>query len=318
MSWLPWVGRKKQVKRKGLIGVNVSPKGIAMAYLGSGNEGNGIPKIEAYSYVPTEEFLPALRRFVFENDLEGVACNYVLPGPDYTLTLIDTPNVAPNEVKRAMQWLVREMINFPIEEAAMDSFAVPIPRARDNAKLSYVTVIRRTVIPAIEALIKPTGLSLQYVDIPELALRNLVSRYPEEVRGLAFIQLYPLGGRLIICKGGNVFSARFFDIRLDILQNPPAGTDVAPILEQLALEVQRSLDYFTSTFRQVLVSSLLLAPSVFDNEMIKQALQNALGTKTNCLDLNEILRFETPMSKEDQTRCLLAIGGALRDQENTT
>lgn len=193
-NWKSWIKKEKKVHRPGLVGIHPTPQGIAIAYLDP-LRSQEKPYIEAYSYQMTEDLSSAIRRFVVEHALEDVDCCYVLPSSDYTLTMVDTPNVAQTEKNSALQWLVREVINFPIEDALLDSFELPLPRSHDNVRLTYVIVVRRSIVPHTENLIHSSGLTLKYIDIPELMLRNIAFHHPEEAKGLVVLQLFGSGGR---------------------------------------------------------------------------------------------------------------------------
>lgn len=308
-----WVfgGLKKQQSKEGVVGIHLTSQGIAMAYLEV--LGQAKPKITAYSYQATQDKTLALRRFVLEHNLQGLPCHYVLPSPEYTLTMVDTPTVTKEEMNRAMQWLVREFINFPIEEAVIDNFEIPLPRARDNVKMSYVAVIRKSIIPKIEELIHSGGLTLKTIDIPELALRNIVSLTPEDAQGTLLVYLHPFNGKLIICREGNVYISRSLELRLESLASDKEATEeTKQTLELLSLEIQRSLDYSSATFRQSVASTVLLAPTLLNNSAIQQYLATALGMEIKVLDLASILEFNSP-SISQEVDCLLAIGAVLRD-----
>lgn len=303
--------QKNENHRKGLIGIHQTHQGISAVYAAPGT--NGKPLIKALMHQALEsvsEKQAALKAFVLDHGLEGMSCSYVLQNIDYTLTLVDTPNVAKEERSRALQWLVREVINFPIDEAIIDSFEIPLPRARDNIKMSYVAIMRRSLLTNIETMITPCGLKVGIIDIPELALRNLSSLSTEEKNGIALIHLDPEDGKLLICKGSQIYLARNLELRgMSDWDKTPEKTTA--LLDQLSLEIQRSLDYIQSYFRQNLVRSILLTPFAM-NDTFKDILKTNLGLEVQMLDLNQSLEFEHPTPADDQLKSLMALGGAIR------
>lgn len=305
---------KSEKQNEGLVGIHITQTGIAMAYVLS--ESATIPHIQGQKYQNSTDFATVLGDFVKTNDLNHATANYVIPSPEITLTLVDTPNVPREEMNNAMQWLVREIINYPITEAVLDSFEVPIARARDNTRMSYVAIMRKILIPKIETLVKSSGLTLKYIDIPELVLRNIACLHPEEPKGILFVYLTPTGGKLILCKEGKVYIARSIELKLDSLKNDVFESNEAKMtIEQLSLEIQRSLDYSASLFRLSIANSLLLAPTVLNPTLIQENLKSALGLNVNILDLNEVLSFETSPDFIEQANCLLAIASVLRNRE---
>lgn len=314
MKWI--LGQKKEESQAvGLVGIHITARGVAMAYALS--EEPGItPHFRAEYYEKLDDFAPEIQRFVFENKLETLPCNYVIAEQDYTLNLVDTPNVTQEEMDRALQWLVREYINYPVTEAIMDGFTLPLPRARDNVKMSYVAVIRKSLLPRIEDLIKRTGLELKTIDIPELVLRNIAHLHPAESKGVVFIYLHPWGGKLMVCRGGLIYITRSLDLRLEVLQkNSIKDEKTQPVLEQLSLEIQRSLDYSSTTFRQSVVTSILLSPTLLNQELIGEYLKESLGMEVHLMDLGKLLPFDQAVSMVRQADCLMAIGAVLRENE---
>jgi len=63
-----------------------------------------------------------LLSFVEQNKLYHAACYGVLSLDDYQLMLIDKPKVVDGEIGESVRWLVKDLIDFPVEEAAIDFF----------------------------------------------------------------------------------------------------------------------------------------------------------------------------------------------------
>ncbi len=252
----------------------------------------------------------ALANFVRENDLAGVPCTYVLDATHYSLNLVDAPAVAKDEVSRAIRWLIKDSISYPIEEAVIDTFELPFVRAKDSMKMIYAVAMQKALIPKIEELISNSGLVLTYIDIPELVLKNIISRRPPELKSCALVQLWEKGGKIILCRGDEICITRSFELKLENLGKEPeqdSGT-----LESLALEVQRSFDYINSVFKQSIQNTILLAPTKIDKELIAQSLKNSLGSEVYPIKITEYLTIEKPIAEEKEPAFLLAIAASLR------
>ncbi len=254
-----------------------------------------------------------LTQFVTDNSLQGVLCSYVLEVGEYSLNLFDAPAVPKEEVHRAVRWLLRENINFPIEDAIIDTFELPFARAKDNGKMLYAVAIRKELISKIENLIAPTGLVLSVIDIPELVLKNVVNRHPQQLKGCAFIQLSPTYGKLILCREEQICITRSFELKLEELGQDQEQD--SRILEALALEVQRSFDYINSVFRQNIPNIIILAPTGVNKEVVQNFLKSNLGAEVYCLKMAEHFTFEKPLKEEEEAEYLLAAGVALRQPE---
>lgn len=312
-----WIFNRGTTKSqlKGLVGVHETPDNLSVAY-GAPNESNKmvIKAFTSQAASNREAKQTIIKRFVMEHQLQGLPSCYVLSANEYSLNLVDAPAVKTDEIPLALRWVLRDLVSFPIEEAIIDTFELPFPRARDNAKMLYAVAIRKTIIPTIESLIEGSGLVLKYIDIPELVLRNILNQDPRYLNGGAFIQLNAHGGKLILCKNLQICMTRSFEQKLEeLLETSTGNTEKA--LESFELEIQRSFDYLNSVFRQSISNALLLSALGMKQELIQKALKSALGAEVNFLKLSEILTLEQPMTELEEVQCLLAIGAAIREEE---
>ena len=117
-----------------------------------------------------------------EQGLDRQPCSTLLSIGDYQLLVVDAPEVPPEEMRAAIRWRIRELIDFHIDDAVLDIFDAP-PGGPANSKQLYVVVAHRdTVRQRIDAL-EQDGVRLEYIDIPELAMRNIAACLPEDGDG---------------------------------------------------------------------------------------------------------------------------------------
>lgn len=90
------------------------------------------------------------------------------------------------------------------------------------------------------------------------------------------------------------------------------------IIDEVILEIQRSLDYYISHFNQRPVSKIIFAPVVNEVPGVIEYINDMLGIKVEILDFNEHLNIAKPLSKELQAYCFDAIGMALRDETSSS
>jgi MSHA biogenesis protein MshI len=82
----------------------------------------------------------------------------------------------------------------------------------------------------------------------------------------------------------------------------------------LALEVQRSLDYYESHYDQTPIGDLVVAPLLPAFANLASRLTTEIGLRVSLLDLNAALDSRNKLTPELQGQCLFAIGAALRRQ----
>jgi MSHA biogenesis protein MshI len=85
-------------------------------------------------------------------------------------------------------------------------------------------------------------------------------------------------------------------------------------LDNIVIEVQRSMDYYESHFSQPQVSSLVMTPIGKEIPGITEYLSEQLQIPARILDVNELIDVDEPIPATVQSRCLLAIGTALRQE----
>lgn len=224
----------------------------------------------------------------------------VLDATGYQMLLVERPDVPDAEVAAAVRWRIKDLISFPIDEATVDVFDVP-PQARGNRRMVYAVAART---PEVAAVAGGAGNGLVAIDVVELALRNLATTLPQDRFGVACLLLRGHSGFLTISRDRQVYLIRQMEI-------PEAAGYDAAAASQIALEVQRSLDYFESHYDQRPIRDVVLAPAEGVSQMVGM-LSQEMAVNVALLDLNELLECPRELSAEEQNRVVLAVGAALR------
>jgi len=174
----------------------------------------------------------------------------------YDLLLVEAPGVQPSELRAAVRWKVRNLIDFHIDDAVIDVFEIPgqSNRPRGQAMMYVVAARARDVREYIDA-IEGADLALEVIDITEMALRNLAARLEADVRGVAMLYLEEEHGIITITRQGSLYLSRRLETGSNQLFDEPEAAQ-----DQIALEVQRSLDYYDSHFSQPPVAALSVLP----------------------------------------------------------
>jgi MSHA biogenesis protein MshI len=233
----------------------------------------------------------------------------VLDAADYELLYIEAPEVLPAEFKAAVRWRLKGVIDFPVEDAVLDVFDMPEQPHRTGEKMMYVVAAKRPAVERQAALLKAAARRFDVIDIPELALRNLAALLPEAEEGLIFLWLKDKSAQLIVIKQTTLYFARH--VRLSGNDTADSDADLADV-DAIALEVQRSTDYFESQYQQVPPTNLIIAPHGDRSGRLAQALAKHTSMHVQSLDLKRALDLAPGLDPSD--RCsLLAIGAALRE-----
>jgi MSHA biogenesis protein MshI len=263
-----------------------------------------------------------LEQVVREHALDQTECVSVIDPGHFNLLLVEAPEVDAAELKAAVRWRIKDLIDFHIDDAVIDVFDIPSQRG-GRTRMMYVVVAKASAVRAHIDLMEGAGLRLGTIDIPELAVRNVAALLPEDQTGVAFLQLGRDNGLLTISRGGDLFLARSLDLGVDLLAAEATGVDeegelperLQRLFDGIVLEVQRSLDYYESHFDLPPVSGLVIAPLGMPLPQLVRYVASNLGLPVRMADLSAVLDSETPLDDTLQARCMLAIGAALRHEE---
>lgn len=236
---------------------------------------------------------------------EASGVGVLAPG-EYQVLPIEAPPVAANEMRRAAAWRVRELIDFPIEQAVVDTFDPPESTQRGAASVNVVVARRATVGARIDQL-RRAGLDLEIIDIPELAQRNVSAHLPDGSGGHALLALGASGGMITVYRDGEQYLGRTLDIGASALE---AQGNAA--VDALILEVQRSFDYFESALAQAPLGALYVYPAMARVEHLVRSMEaNLASVECHAIALGDILTTLSEPEHADAT-VLHAVGAALR------
>lgn len=253
-----------------------------------------------------------LARLTRAERLDDQVCITTLDSGSYSLLLVEAPDVPSSELRAAIRWRIKDMIDFHIDDAVIDVFDVPNQRATGSNKMMYAVVARSSVIRQQIDLLTGAGLNLEVIDIPELALRNIAALLPEDVAGVVMLYLDENSGLITITRQTTLYLSRRIDSGYGML-----GGDLetaGPRLDRIVVEIQRSLDYYESHFSQPAVTNVVVAPVPQRIPGLDEYLSRQLGIAARMLDINSLIDAEMPLDPVVQSKCLLAIGAALREE----
>lgn len=278
------------------------------------------PVVEWVTFYPADktDVAQSLEKLVKDMDAGRYRCTSVLGGGDYQLLSVDAPNVPADELKTAMRWRLKDMLDFHIDDATFDVLAIPVDKdAAARAQSMYAVAARNQLIEQRQTVFGEARIPLKVIDIPEMAQRNIAALLESEGRGLALLSFDATGGLLTMTFAGELYLARRIDVTLDQVEQ--AGeADQAALHDRITLELQRSFDHFDRTYRHITISKLILAPLGDAALPLQTYLGENLYVPVEVLDMTSIFdisRVPQLQQLETQQRHFLALGAALRHEE---
>jgi len=255
------------------------------------------------------ETLRTLRRTL---GLDRHRCTALIEFPDYQVHQVEAPAVPDAELQQAVRWSIKDLIDYPVDEAAVDVLKIPAD-AEHRARNVFVVTARNQHVAAMAKLFADAHVELEAIDIPEIAQRNLTVLCEIEHRAVALLAFHSGSCWLTITGDGELLVVRRIDISLERLA--AADPDQRGIyLDRIALELQRSFDNFDRQFAYIALSRLLLA-FVPPECGLKAALQSNLDLPVEDflldigMDLGKVRALGGAQQDFDR---LLVLGAALR------
>lgn len=332
-SWLPKLekrvfGLSQLAFSKGVVGIEFLDDGIVVTARGAGKNADSLSCAEFLSVDMESDNTPSsaskgvlaapiakslLKSFVEKYKFEKRLCHVVLKPADYQLLLVDAPDVPDEEMREAIRWRIKDLISIPLPNAAIDIFNLPDDANRAGKRMLYVVVVDLAIVHHIMDVVKHAGLKLSSIDISELAMRNL-TLFSEEERAIAIARIREGGGSVSIFRHGDLYLSRQFQLNYNAGLLDDLPDDV------LALEIQRSLDYFERQMGQAPPAYIYMCGTNVSDDKITQNLRRGLNIPIKFFDLMQALSLNEDNQKqsmfdEGMLQLTIAALGALYRKE---
>lgn len=278
-----------------------------------------MPVVEVLAFYPRDkssdaELLEQLAKDLHANRYQ---CSNLLGAGEYQILSVDAPNVPPDELKTAIRWRLKDMLDYHVDDATIDVLDVPVDKnAPARGHSLFAIAARNQLIAQRQALFGDAKIPLSVIDIPEMAQRNIAALLEPEGRGLALLSFDADGGLLTVTYSGELYLSRRIDVTMAQLAQGDADQKYA-IFERVTLELQRSLDHFDRQYNFITLAKLLLGP--MDSGLgLQEHLAGNLYVPVETLSLESILdisKTQELKSLETLQRSFLTLGAALRHEE---
>lgn len=289
---------------------------------------------------------------VKEARARGSSATTLLYHPEVYFFLTEAPEVPREELGSALRWQSNSLFGLSPEAAVVD--ALPATLAGPQGAYAFVAGASQEKVRNRVRALKEGGLDGRYVDVPELAMRNLSLLLPGSAAGTCILALDDRNCLITITKGEELGFTRDLGIRFGeevgkaaetyglgqkeiwrhlsergllletatgLTEEAPTGLESSPLTEltdHLALEIQRSLDYYSFRFQQPAVEKVYLLGRGANIQGLESYLETTLGLEFEFFDPLDYIAAEPGIaqSRQDPESPLhegaLAIGAGLR------
>ncbi len=250
--------------------------------------------------------------------VERYQCLTLLSPSDYQLLLVEAPNVPAIELKTAVRWRVKDMLDYHLDDATIDVLDVPVdPSGGGRGHSMYAVAARNDIIKGCIERFTAARIPLSVIDIAETAQRNIAALYEPADRGVGLLYLGPAHALLTVNFRGELYFARRIDVGIEQLLNA-AEEHRDEAMNRILLELQRSFDHLDRQFPFVTMAKLLLGPEPRATGLAAYLSAN-LDLSVEEAHLADALSFGPGVALEGDTawRLFHVFGAALRNEVKT-
>ncbi|MFT3928980.1 MAG: hypothetical protein QM709_01680 [Spongiibacteraceae bacterium] len=253
----------------------------------------------------------SLLQWARDHNLKGRIC-YVSLGPDdYKLVSTESPAVPEAEINQALLWGLRDVIDSKPEDTAIDSFPSATGIHRSGKTIRQAVTARKARIRLIVDAVLGAGLELGAIEIPELSQRNVIKQLEEDAIGVGLVSQNSRGVSVAMYRGGELYVTRQL-AGISSLADAGHPLTAPRLIEQLGLELLRTLDYYDSQLRQRPPAAIFLQPLQTETRPLLDGLSATINLPARQLQFASIVKGAENLSSETFERCFIALGAALR------
>ncbi|MCH2158812.1 MAG: hypothetical protein MK096_08575 [Oleiphilaceae bacterium] len=264
------------------VGLEFRTDGLAIALTRSARYPS-LKLMESY-WLPSapNKRLQNLRNFVREQGLKGVSCDIVLPRNDYQRIELDAPNVPETELESAVHWAVQALMDDAGMDAQVEYFDYPKEALRNRPPRLHARVARQALIDTLTQSAIAVGLKPKRITVSDLALKNLSETIEPSNELQLTLKCENDFGLITIHKSSQLYFSRDFAI------SRRATLSADEEMAQVAIEVQRSIDFFEGQTGLALPRQIRLLSSFSESDRV--ALEMLLGSAVIRLPLQSKLK----------------------------
>lgn len=247
----------------------------------------------------------SLTSFVEQHQQQRADCYGVLSLDDYQLMLIDKPKVAASEIGESVRWLVKDLIDFPVEDAVVDFF--PAPTRVGQPEKVYVVITRLRWLTSVAAIIAKAGLNLKNVNIAALAIRNILSSLHIVGNSVVLLMKEAEHYHILVVKDQLIYLER----KLEFSAQSELNSQMFELFcSELVAELQRSIDFYQNRDKTIPIK-IFLDPTLGQNQKLVQFIETALALRVEILGINKWVGSTEEIPLDGKNNCLSVIGEAL-------
>lgn len=282
------------------VGLEFRQDGFALALYRSARY-SSLKNIESYWFsCPPAKRLPLLSQVVEQLGLRNCRCDVAIALGDYRRFEIERPNVPESELRDAAHWASRKVIDDNIDELQIEYFDYPESALRGRQARLNIRAAKQAMLQSFRQTVRSANLDLVSIQPVDLSFKNLAALIHPSDQIHLFLKLEDNSALLFISKGVELFFTREFNFNASRLNEGDTS------LQELAIEVQRSVDFFEAQTGIITPKKIHLLSLMTDSE--QERLASLLGYSKLNLPLQGKLKGLEAMAEASTVGHLKAQG----------
>lgn len=259
---------------------------------------------EQYPLERPEQLSALLEQIIETQKLEGTSCVLIIPPDKVESVQIEMSELPSVDVQASLPWKLKELVSIPPQDMICDYIEMDIQPLGQPPK-AQIMVTSRTYVEGIIAPFHNAKVNIAGITTEQFVLARMQS--VEDAAQLVFVQHKEMAGILLILKNQKICFAR--KIRgTDTVINMMPDQVREHGADTIAIEIQRSIDYYESQLKQPPIKDVLIAIAGENEALIGEILNTNLPVKTRAAKTNNDIEDETG---KISLAYLAALGGAL-------
>ncbi len=262
-AWLENIFSRKSKMTNGVLGISLTPQNASWCLL---ETENNQPIIKSFGLLdqtfdsPAEALAALLEQTPIPTQVD---CFITLGHQYYDMVLVDSPEVPDLEMSEAVRWKIKDLVSHNVAKCVVDVFRLPEDAYRGRMKMVYAAAAEIEIVSKLVQLCHKADLPLQSIGVNELAMASLTRALAQtNGKSTAFLYLNGGGGTINLVEDGYLYLTRTIEISSNNEDTFAGNMNFkSDPVDNLALDVQRSLDYYESQLGKSSVSGIFIVPS---------------------------------------------------------
>lgn len=241
-------------------------------------------KNEEYPIEAPNKLSSLLSIIIDDFELANVRTGIVINNNKTESAQIELSELPVADISASLPWQIKELVSIPPQDMICDYIEMNIQPLGQTAKAQVMATSRAYLDTIIEPFHKNNA-EILAITTEQFVLARMQTT--EDAAQLLFVQHKGSDAILLILKNQQICFAR--KIRgTDTVINMSPELVLAGGSDNIAIEIQRSIDYYESQLKQPPIKNVLVAIAGNNEAVIVEALNSALPVKTLQLPLAQL------------------------------